>query len=319
MTIFLECVKFYLNKGVKKIRNTSVSADKSLTNMLLSSVGMGRNKKLSTFKQDLSDAIIKSIDELKDADSDKQTLAKLQKILTDAKDWAADEAQKANYNEGNFGPQIEKISNLLKDMYKKLGDVQLLDKPNDQSALSIFRYYAAAYYLGKTYDATRTNFFTEIKKNPQITNQTKLTVEKDKILLDALLSCEVEIKEQDELAKAPDDNSVEVERKAYLLKLENSKKRRVLDCLEKLWHANEELCKKYTVSITIPFQVHTIASVDLQLGKLKPKAGNLEECIAYAVVRIEPSYFQGKNVPIKIKKGKEIEESYHPPSPPSNS
>ncbi|OCH98986.1 hypothetical protein A8135_09540 [Legionella jamestowniensis] len=274
MTIFLDVIKPILKEAITTIRDKSVSADKSTTNTLLSWISLGRDEDLSKSKRNLADDLLIKLHELENKENDAATFQALKNLLTECKKEAAKKSKEKNYDEGKFGPRMQKVILLLDDLYEKLNKAKITDIPHDNEPLNRFRFYAARYYSQKIYDAYNLSFFARFIQNPKLTYFVKLAEEKETLIVTMLQGCEKDL------------GTLDVEHEEY----ENTKKSRVLEWLSKLERANEELCSKYGSTISIPIGLTIFSTINVSLPTLQPDSGFLETCIKNAMDEIDPHY-----------------------------
>ncbi|KTC86941.1 hypothetical protein [Legionella brunensis] len=274
MTIFLDIAKPYMIEMIKEIRDKSVSADKSTTNALLGWISLGRDEELSKAKRDLADRLLIDLDSLKDQKDDAATYESLKKLVNDCKVAAAKKSKEKNYDEGKFGPRMLRALQLLDNLFNKIKEAKLLDISHDEEPLNLFRYYAACYYAQKINDAHRISGISKLAQNPKLTTFSQLSESKEQAIIKTLAECELDL------------GTLDTQHVDY----EETKKKRVLEWLDKLERANKKLCEEHGSTVSIPITFALFSTINIALPTLQPDSGFLEECIQKAKKSIDPEY-----------------------------
>ncbi|KTD20886.1 coiled-coil protein [Legionella lansingensis] len=275
MTIFLDIVKPYLKEKIKRIRDHSVAADRCMTNTLLSWVSLGRDEELSKAKRDLADQLLVKLESAQDKESDEKTFEHLMELLNDCKGAAAKKSKEKKYNdEGHFGPAMGNVIQQLEKVYRKFNESNLLDFPNDDEPLNLFRYFAALYYAQKIDDGYKISGLGKIAQNPKLTSFSELSEQKEQLIMKTLEECERDL------------GTLDSQHEDY----PTTKKSRVWDWLDKLERANKELCEKHGSTLSLPITFALFSTINIQLPTLHPESGFLEECIIKAKKAIDPEH-----------------------------
>ena len=319
MSNFLQVAKIILARRIKQIRNDSVSADTGLTNRAVTffSLGfLGRDKALSATKQDLDDDLLSELNDVQDGENDEATLETLKTLISKYKNSAKIASSKKGYDEGTSGPALQAVSTLLDDIYKKLEDaekegVKLLDTPDDETPLNVYRYQTIRYLAQKVEDAGNQSLINKLLQNPKISSCHELAEEKEKILIANLKQCEENIRELNEFeeiarreaerakkakeerhdedideAEIPKPSKILVEKKP--VDYPALRKKSVLSSLKALKEENETLCERFGPKISLPVSVIFFTSLSIALPTFKPGPGYLQECAEAAVSEINP-------------------------------
>lgn len=326
MTIFLQVAKIILARRIKQIRNDSVTADSGLPNRVITfcSFGFfGRDKELSSTKQDLDDALLSQLDVVQDGVNDKATLESLKQLINSCKDSAGEASRTKGYDEGTSGPAMQTVITLLDDIYKKLdttekeGGVKLLDVVGNGTPLSVYRYLTTRYLAQKIEDASNQSLLEKLIQNPQISSCHQLAEEKEKLLKANLKECEQEIAKLEhfeELDRREEQRQKEaLEKKAILEQHDEedveeapkkpsdielvkknpvdyaaARKKCVLLHLKTLTEQNESLCARFGPKISIPISLAFFSTLSISLPTFRPGPGYLQECIESAIGKISP-------------------------------
>ncbi|WP_412754223.1 hypothetical protein [Legionella donaldsonii] len=326
MSNFLQAAKIILARRIKQIRNDSVSADAGLTNRAITffSLGLlGRDKALSATKQDLDDDLLSELNNVQDGESDEATLETLKVLISKYKNSAKMASSKKGYDEGTSGPALQAVMTLLDDIYKKLEDaekegVKLLDTPDDDMPLNVYRYQTIRYLAQKVEDAGNQSLINKLLQNPKISSCHELAEEKEKLLIANLKQCEENIRELDdfeEIARREAERAKKAMEEAKKAKeerhdedideVENPKpnkilvekkpvdypalrKKSVLSSLKTLKEENEALCIRFGPKISLPVSLAFFTSLNIALPTFKPGPGYLQECAEAAVTGINP-------------------------------
>lgn len=320
MSNFLHVAKIILARRIKQIRNDSVSADTGLTNRAVTffSLGfLGRDKALSATKQDLDDDLLSELNDVQDGENDEATL---ETLISKYKNSAKIASSKKGYDEGTSGPALQAVITLLDDIYKKLEDaekegVKLLDTPDDETPLNVYRYQTIRYLAQKVEDAGNQSLINKLLQNPKISSCHELAEEKEKILIANLKQCEENIRELNEFeeiarreaerakkameeakkviedediddAEIPKPSKILVEKKP--VDYPALRKKSVLSSLKALKEENETLCERFGPKISLPVSVIFFTSLSIALPTFKPGPGYLQECAEAAVSEINP-------------------------------
>lgn len=320
MSNFLQVAKIILARRIKQIRNDSVSADTGLTNRAVTffSLGfLGRDKALSATKQDLDDDLLSELNDVQDGENDEATL---ETLISKYKNSAKIASSKKGYDEGTSGPALQAVITLLDDIYKKLEDaekegVKLLDTPDDETPLNVYRYQTIRYLAQKVEDAGNQSLINKLLQNPKISSCHELAEEKEKILIANLKQCEENIRELNEFeeiarreaerakkameeakkviedediddAEIPKPSKILVEKKP--VDYPALRKKSVLSSLKALKEENETLCERFGPKISLPVSVIFFTSLSIALPTFKPGPGYLQECAEAAVSEINP-------------------------------
>lgn len=323
MSNFLQVAKIILARRIKQIRNDSVSADTGLTNRAVTffSLGfLGRDKALSATKQDLDDDLLSELNDVQDGENDEATLETLKTLISKYKNSAKIASSKKGYDEGTSGPALQAVMTLLDDIYKKLEDaekegVKLLDTPDDETPLNVYRYQTIRYLAQKVEDAGNQSLINKLLQNPKISSCHELAEEKEKILIANLKQCEENIRELNEFeeiarreaerakkameeakkviededideAEIPKPSKILVEKKP--VDYPALRKKSVLSSLKALKEENETLCERFGPKISLPVSVIFFTSLSIALPTFKPGPGYLQECAEAAVSEINP-------------------------------
>ncbi|MCC5014558.1 MULTISPECIES: hypothetical protein [unclassified Legionella] len=323
MSNFLQVAKIILARRIKQIRNDSVSADTGLTNRAVTffSLGfLGRDKALSATKQDLDDDLLSELNDVQDGENDEATLETLKTLISKYKNSAKIASSKKGYDEGTSGPALQAVITLLDDIYKKLEDaekegVKLLDTPDDETPLNVYRYQTIRYLAQKVEDAGNQSLINKLLQNPKISSCHELAEEKEKILIANLKQCEENIRELNEFeeiarreaerakkameeakkviedediddAEIPKPSKILVEKKP--VDYPALRKKSVLSSLKALKEENETLCERFGPKISLPVSVIFFTSLSIALPTFKPGPGYLQECAEAAVSEINP-------------------------------
>lgn len=277
MTIFLDIAKLYLTAAIKKIKDDSTYADNSASNKFFNWLNFGRDKELSMVKRSVADKLLIHLEQISDDKTDEKTLEQLKKLLSESKDDAAEASHKKNYNEGHFGSAIDNVTLVLEKLFKRIKKANLLNIPHDNEPLNIFRYYIATYYAQKIEDIDKMTMVQKLMQNPKLTSFYELSENKEELVTQTLAACEKDLQ------------TLDAEHRQYKV----TKKFRVLEWLDRLGRANDELCKQYSAHFHIPVYL-AFTSINIQLPSLHPNGGFLELCMHNARQAIDSTYSASK-------------------------
>lgn len=270
MTIFLDLAKSIIQGKLMSIIEKSTKADAGLINRGLSLFYLGRDTKLSRKKRELAQNLASKILYFVEGETDAESYAKLVSLIEACKEEARKKSSKKGYDEGDFGPKITRLLQLLQKIYVKFEEAGILNVPNDGDPFNIFRFHAGRYIVQKLQD--QKGIIHTITHNPKLTAWAKLTEEKSNLLLKKLRECERDL------------DGLDTSHEEYNL----NRRKCVFHCLSDLLYENTALCTEYGSSVKVPVTFSFIASLSVAIPTLAPENGFLETCVSDAKAAISP-------------------------------
>ena len=284
MKIFLKIVKHFLVEEITAIHDRSVKEDAKLLNKAATFFGVGRDPGLAKSKRNLADDLVSRIKLFKELDTDRRTLKALKKLIQSYKITGAQESKKKGYkNEGNFGPSLLNVINLLQGLYDTLDERGLLDIEANDDPFNKFQYFAALYLCLKYMGTNNSSILQKLWSHPKISNSSQLTSDKEDYVELMLKKCSAAL------------NALDTRLDEYQL----NRKQCVLDCIATLLTGNINLCKSYGYKGEFPVSVSLVSTFVFRLPSINPATGLLKECMEAAVREINGQ--NRKKEKIKVK------------------
>ncbi|KTD38396.1 hypothetical protein [Legionella oakridgensis] len=230
MTLFLEIAKHVLQTEIIHLRDASLTADASLVNTVLTAAGAGRDVGLSGTKRELLDILSAKIRSMADGDNDEKSLYQLKKLLAICRADAEKKSDEQGYDEGDLGPGLLNLENLVQKIYDKMVALRFHDLPRDADPLNSFRYFVAMHQAQKAVEQFKAGRLERLASHPQLTNVRALAAAKKTLIHKHLHDCIADLETLDKLHP----------------RYQQTKCERVLEWISKLRKANEVLCREYT-------------------------------------------------------------------------
>ncbi|CEK09299.1 hypothetical protein [Legionella hackeliae] len=264
MVIIFDVMKHFLNIAIE---NESKRLD------------TGWNTHLKEYKKEELEIISNAILTLQDQGSNKKNLDELKKIIGNCRSRLEAKCKEEQQAKGTFDTSLKEMSQLLDELFRTLGNKQLLDivpeaelpiKPKSSNSLIlyddplyIFYYYAALYIGDKVMAPSKglTDQVTALFWSPIV-----VADEKETILLNALRNCKEAL------------NALDKKQPTYPL----SKTRRVLDFVEEVLRNNEKACSNHAALENVPMGVTLPYSLFYVKPTAKPSRGDLKVCMEMA-------------------------------------
>jgi hypothetical protein len=295
LTIFLEITNQILRKEFQTIILKSKAADTSICNKLLTGLGafltvvtectikLGRDKDLAEKKRKIVENHSKQLasnGSIEEQPGDQAILEATHKFLKDCAMDAEKESTQHKHKEINIRKEMDALTILIRRIYEKLLEIDLLDVPYDEDVLNIFRYHMASYLIMKIEDDWRlenTNplspeaIANKLINSPQLTRNLALRAEKEALVKKALKDAVIELKRLDE------QNPDYLEAKATFM----------LRFLKELMEHNKTLCKQFGIPIPIKvkmqfFSSQTEAAAEASSDTIGASVADLYDCCVTA-------------------------------------
>lgn len=284
MTIFLELAKIAITSRILMYRDGSIKREDKPLNRVGGWFGLGYNSQLSEAKRNLADKLIADIRGLNNLATDKDTLDQLSEMLLNGKDDGKKASRKAHKkSEGTFGPLLERIDSSVRNLYRRLRTIEMLDIPKDNDPFKIFQFYMACYLSEKIAEEYQSRgLLKEFMDLPQITNSADLADYKNELVLLGLKKCQEIVPTMVNSAR-----------------LFSQRREAVLTVIENMRAKNKEACKSLGPKVPLPVSMLPSPVAFLNVGGLDATfsfdPGDLEKCLEMAEKEIrECKYIPGQ-------------------------
>lgn len=265
MTIFLKVCQELLPDYLRAISERSTAADQSLRNTVLSTIGFGRDLELSASKREILEELLAALKTLQDDVTDLNTCEALKRLIDTSREKARIASDSKKLNEGNFGPEMHSVVELLREVYATVDKLKMLDIKDSTDPSFTFYYYLALYDSKKVAEAHYESIVARLAKKTLLFTPSELSLDKEKLVKDAREECAKKLSWLNQ----------------SLPNLSECRYAIVLEMIHKVTVENQGLCRRHDPSITLGKQL------ELKIPVLGPSNGFLDECMKQAERTIE--------------------------------
>lgn len=236
MTIYFQIVQLFFPQAILAIRDKALTTD-SLTKFFK----IPRNIELSEGKQEALSELHSGVIGLPDDVNDTTSRESLNNLIDAClRDIFSKRQKNGGLGEGQTEPALCKLKNLMQEIFVKLNDLQVIDKPYDKEPLSCLRYYIALFSAKVLFDVEYESYLNRAGNNLNIYKMREITASQMELIKDIIPACIAKINE----TKTDLENYNEIIA------------RNVIDFITVLQRKNVDLCRlndTYLTSFIAPF------------------------------------------------------------------
>ncbi|KTC91611.1 hypothetical protein OQJ18_11775 [Fluoribacter dumoffii] len=277
MTIFVRTAQALIDRVLNKSIEDSIADDNGMIYHFF------RDTQHSEQQRNITRSLQKFVADFKEAETDKQNLAGLQKIISDIDSAVENMRIKKSWKRGVLNDTLSALNSSLDRFYRSLCEksekyekqVSFIDIPDDDDPFNLLCAHAA-YYIGEHIlcppeEGMLARIYEKVSNSISNSTAIEIRAKKEECLLKNIVHCKKKLEGLD-----PDKPDYKELRKTF-----------VIEAIQAIHRENAEICEESKPIDSIPVQVTLIAVARVKAPTIKPSRGRLKVAMDNAFEEIE--------------------------------